>query len=233
LDVNMQPCNNKAMKGYGSLGLGYALLFFSALVPIHAVAADAVLPEGTRISLQLNDQLSTKTNGEGDDFEAIVTMPVHLGDRMAIPKGSVVTGSISRIQRPGRFKGKAVMKLQFQSIIIAGHGQLPIVASLAGVDRQGAGAVNNEGTIQGKGSAGKDFGRVLKPGLIGAGIGTIAGGGKGAGIGAGVGAAAGLATVFVSRGRDIELRRGAMLDISLDKPLQIPSEGDHSAEKSH
>ena len=150
---------------------------------------------------------------------------------MVIPKGSVVSGSISRIQRPGRFKGKAVMTLLFQSISISGHGQLPIVASLIGVDREGTTGVSNEGAIKGKGSAGKDFGRVLVPGLIGAGIGTMAGGGKGAGIGAGVGAAAGLATVFASRGKDIELRRGATLDISLDKPFSVPPEGEGSSAK--
>lgn len=229
----MWPCNNGTMKLCCSLTLGCAMLFTFALPPAYPAAADSILPEGTRISLQLNDQLSTKTNGEGDSFEAIVTEPVHLGDRMVIPKGSVVSGSISRIQRPGRFKGKAVMTLLFQSISISGHGQLPMVASLRGVDQEGNKGVDNEGAIKGKASAGKDFGRVLTPGLIGAGIGTLAGGGKGAGIGAGVGAAVGLATVFTSRGKDIELRRGSALDISLDKPLYVLSEGEGTAAKIH
>jgi hypothetical protein len=229
----MWPCNNGTMKLCCSITLGCAMLFTFALLPAYSAAADSILPEGTRISLQLNDQLSTKNNGEGDSFEAIVTEPVHLADRMVIPKGSVVSGSISRIQRPGRFKGKAVMTLLFQSISISGHGQVPIVASLVGVDREGTRGVSNEGVIHGKGSAGRDIGKVLTPGLIGAGIGTVAGGGKGAGIGAGVGAAVGLATVFASRGKDIELRRGAALDISLDKPLSVPSEGEGIAAKTH
>lgn len=206
----------------GGLALISALLLFSP--PQVLLSADMTLPEGTRVYLQLNTPLSTRTSSEGDTFTAVVTEPVSIGEKIVIPKGSDVTGSVSRIQRPGRFKGKAVMTLQFQSISIPGRGQLTIVASLIGVDREGNRGVNDEGTIVGEGSEGRDAGRVIVPGLAGAGIGTLAGGGKGAGIGAGVGVSIGLASVFTSRGKDIEIRRGATLDISLDKPLVIPPE---------
>ena len=206
----------------GGLALISALLLFSP--PQVLLSADMTLPEGTRVYLQLNTPLSTRTSSEGDTFTAVVTEPVSIGEKIVIPKGSDVTGSVSRIQRPGRFKGKAVMTLQFQSISIPGRGQLPIVASLIGVDREGNRGINDEGTIVGEGSEGRDAGRVIVPGLAGAGIGTLAGGGKGAGIGAGVGVSIGLASVFTSRGKDIEIRRGATLDISLDKPLVIPPE---------
>jgi len=208
-----------------SCGLVLISVLALMLLPAHVLtASDTILPEGTRIYLQLNTPLSTKTNSEGDTFTAVVTEPVSAGERIVIPKGSDVTGSISRIQRPGRFKGKAVLTLQFQSITIPGRGQVPIVASLVGVDREGNRSVNEEGTIEGGGPSGRAAGRVIVPGLAGAGIGTIAGGGKGAGIGAGVGVAIGLATVFTSRGKDIEIRRGATLDIALDKPLVLPPE---------
>jgi len=212
---------------YCSLTLSCALLLFILFVPqITRAAADTiVIPEGTRISLQLNNHLNTKSSSEGDPFKAIVTDPVCIGDRMIIPKGSVVSGSISHILRPGRaFKGKAALTLLFQSINIPGHGELPIVASLTGVDGQGNKGINAEGTKEGEGSKGRDIERVVTPGIVGAGIGTLAGGGKGAGIGGGIGAAVGLATVFSSRGKDIEMKRGSTLDITLDKPLPIPTE---------
>jgi hypothetical protein len=219
------------MKQCCSLTLISALLFIFALPRVFAAAADTVLAEGTRINLQLSNHLSTKSNSEGDQFTAIVTEPVNIGDRVVIPKGSEVTGSIARIIRPGRVKGKAVMTLLFQSIAIPGRGNLPIVASLTGVGREGNGGISTEGTIEGEGSTGKEFRRVLTPGLIGAGIGTIAGGGKGAGIGAGVGAAVGLATVFTSRGKDIVLQKGSTMDITLDRALSVPPEGESTAAK--
>ncbi len=192
---------------------------------------ELTLPEGTRISLQLNDHLSTKLNNEGDSFTALVTVPVYLGDRLVIPKGSVVSGSISRIVRPGRFKGKAVMNLLFQTIRVPGKGQLPIVASLARVDQEGNAGVKSEGTVEGEGSAGSDVAKVLKPTLAGAGIGGLAGGGRGAAIGVGVGAAVGLATVFATRGKDLEVRRGSTMDITLDRALAVPLEAESA--KNH
>lgn len=206
---------------YGFSLIGVLLI---ALFPARLAAADTVVPEGTRICLQLNTPLSTRTNSEGDTFTAVVTEPVSIGGKTVIPKGSDVTGSVSRIQRPGRFKGKAVMTLRLQSINIPGRGQLPIVASIIGVDSQARGGVNDEGTIEGEGSNARDARGVIVPGLAGAGIGTIVGGRRGAGIGAGAGVAIGLATVFASRGKEIEMRRGATLDIALDKPLVIPPE---------
>ena len=188
------------------------------------VAGDSVLPEKTRVTLQLNNRLSTKVNSEGDSFTAYVTTPVLLGDRIVIPKGSIVTGSISRIIRPGRFKGKAVLNVLFQSIEIPGRGQLPIAASLARMDVEGIGRIGSEGTVEGEGSEGRDLGKIVIPGITGAGIGTLAGGGKGAAIGGGLGAAIGLATVFSTRGKEIDVPRGATLDIVLDKPLSIPAD---------
>ena len=219
----MWLCKNGIMKLCCSLIVCFVLLLVVPAPPAFA-APDVTLPEGTVITLQLNDHLNTKTSREGDAFTAVVMVPVFMNGRISIPKGSSVTGSISRIIRPGRFKGKAVMNLLFQSITIPGRGQVPIVATLVKVDSEGNADIRSEGTIQGEGSEGGDAAKVATPGLLGAGIGALAGGGKGAGIGAGVGAAVGLATVFTSRGKDIDIRKGATLDISLGRPLTLPSE---------
>jgi hypothetical protein len=225
----MSPCKNAGMKQIWNLALGSALMLALSMQPISLVAADTILPEMTRVTLQLNNHLSTKVNSEGDSFTAYVTTPVYLGNKMVIPKGSMVTGSVSRIIRPGRFKGKAVMNVLFQSIEIPGRGQLPIAATLARMDSEGKGGIRSEGTVEGEGSEGSDIGKIVIPGMVGAGVGTLAGGGKGAAIGTGIGAAIGLATVFATRGKEIEVPRGSTLDIVLDKPLVIPSEEENHA----
>jgi hypothetical protein len=183
---------------------------------------ELVLEKGTRIVLQLNDHLSTKLNKEGDVFTASVVSPVYLRERVAIPKGSILTGSVSRLQRPGRFRGRAAMNLLFESIRVPGRTAVPLTATLVRMDPDGK--PGPEGGISGEGSAGRDAGTVAKPGLAGAGIGALVGGGKGAAIGAGIGAAAGLATVFATRGKDLELKRGATLEIVLDRPLPVSLE---------
>ena len=90
--------------------------------------SETILPEGTQIQLALNDHLSSRLNHEGDVFTATVTVPLYVSERLVVPKGSLVTGNISRVIRPGRFKGKAVMNLNFQSIRLPGKGELPILA---------------------------------------------------------------------------------------------------------
>jgi hypothetical protein len=168
------------MKQYCWIVLLGVLPFFFMEPVVTRAASDSILPEGTRISLQLNDHLSTKGNNEGDSFTAVVISPVYLGDQIVIPKGGLVSGSVSRIIRPGRFKGKAVMTLLFESINVPGRGQFPIVASLIRVDPEGNAGVRSESTVEGEASAGRDVGRVVAPGLTGAGIDTLADGGTGA-----------------------------------------------------
>ncbi len=218
------------MKTAGPWGLILLIAMLVAADPVAAQGnADMTLPEGTRIVLQLNDYLSTKLSTEGDRFTATVIVPVYQGDHLVIPKGSTISGSVSRIVRPGRFKGKAVMNLLFQSVRLPGRGQFPIVASLASVEAEGHAGVRAESTVEGEGSLGRDAGRVAKPGLTGAGIGALAGGGKGAAIGSGVGAVVGLATVFATRGKDLEVRRGSTMEIALDRPLSVAPETENGA----
>jgi len=209
------------MKQFCLYKLGIVALLFALQAAELSRAGDLVLPEGTRIILQLNNQLSTKSSNEGESFTAYVIAPVMFQDRIIIPKGSIVNGSISRIIRPGRFKGKAGMFLLFQSISIPGRGLTPITASPIKINSEGNNTIRSEGKIEGEGSVGNDVQKTLTPGLAGAGIGAIAGGARGAGIGAGAGVAIGLATVFTSRGKDLELRRGATLEISLDRSLSV------------
>jgi hypothetical protein len=184
--------------------------------------SETTLPEKTLIQLELNDHLSSKLNHEGDSFTATVTVPLYISEHLAVPKGSLVTGNISRIIRPGRFKGKAVMNLVFQSIRLPGRGDVPILASLERIDLSKGGArVLSENGVEADGSAGRDVVRVATPSLAGAGIGALAGGGTGSAIGAGIGAAVGLGTVFTTRGKDLEILRGSGMEIRLDRPLQV------------
>jgi hypothetical protein len=194
---------------------------------------EVTLPEGTRIALHLNDPLSTKQNSEGNTFTATVMAPLSQGDREVLRKGSIVTASVSRVVRPGRFRGKAMMTVMFHSIRISGGRELPLAASLVSIDAEGNVSVKSEGSIEGEGSKGKDSARVAQSGAGGAGIGALAGGGKGAAIGSGVGAVIGIATIFATRGHDLEIRPGSILNIVLDRPLVVPLEPDSSLVRQH
>ncbi|HSW40783.1 MAG TPA: hypothetical protein VLL97_14970 [Acidobacteriota bacterium] len=213
------------MKRCLSLILGFSLPLI-LMNPCHSLSAeDIILPEGTRIVMQLNDTLSTRLSNEGDTFTAVITVPVYSGDRVVIPKGSIVRGGISRILRPGRFKGKAVMNLLFQSIAIPGRGHVPFAAVLVRIDPDdGLEVVRAEKTVETKKYGGGEAAKDTNPRTPGAGTMAKGGAANEAVPGGETGVTVGKAAIFSSLGKELEIHRGYFLDIALIRPLTIPSE---------
>ncbi len=177
--------------------------------------------EGTKIVFTLNNALSSKSNREGDPFSGVVSRSVRVGDQVVIPEGSVIRGQVSHVQRPGRVKGRGELGLRFDRLEIPGGATYDLSASLTDLDEKEKESVNEEGQVKSEGSKKRDAATIGAGAGIGAVIGAIAGGGKGAAIGAGGGAAAGTGLVLLTRGKDVELKRGSTLAIQLDRPLTI------------
>ena len=176
--------------------------------------------EGTKIVFTLNNALSSKSNREGDPFSGVVSRSVRVGDQVVIPEGSVIRGQVSHVQRPGRVKGRGELGLRFDRLEIPGGASYDLSASLTTLEDEKE-TVNEEGQVKGEGSKKRDAATIGAGAGIGAVIGAIAGGGKGAAIGAGGGAAAGTGLVLLTRGKDVELKRGSTVAIQLDRPLTL------------
>ena len=179
------------------------------------------LAQGTKIVFSLNQSLSTKTNQVGDPFSGVVTRSVRVGERIAIPEGSTVLGSVAHVERAGRVKGRSELGLRFEHLELPGGETLPLNASLTDLGQGEKESVTEEGQVKGEGTKTRDAVTIGGGAGIGTAIGAIAGGGKGAAIGAGAGAAAGTAMVLLTRGKDIELARGSELALQLDRPLVV------------
>jgi type IV secretion system protein VirB10 len=186
-----------------------------------APAAPVILPAGARVLLKLDDLLTTRMNQRGDPFTAIVVKDVFVGNALALPEGSAVLGTVGDVVPPGRIKGKAEMTLRFQKIRFKNGNEVPFSGTLTGIGGEQGQIVNEEGTYEGKGSVGRDATVVGATTGGGAVIGVIAGGGKGAAIGAAVGGLIGLAGVLSTRGEDIELTKGTLMEIMLDQDLKL------------
>jgi hypothetical protein len=182
------------------------------------VKPPAVVPKGTVIPVELMNRLSTKTVKEGDFVSARTTFPVSIDNQTVIPVGTTVQGRIQQAARPGRVSGKASLTLSFQTMILPNGVKLPIYASLGGSDE---GTREGEATIRGDSTKGRDAGSVAKAGATGGVLGGVLGGGKGAAIGGGVGAGAALAGVLLSRGEDLDLPKGTVIEIVFDEPVEI------------
>lgn len=180
------------------------------------------VPEGTVIPIVLTEYLNTRSSQAGDVVYADTTYPIWVQQRLVIPKGSNIRGTITDVVRPGRIKGKGRLAIRFDDILLPNGVMRQLIASFRGIHGPGDESLSREKeTVAAGASKGEDAGTIVGTGSQGAIIGAIAGQGSGAAIGAGVGAAAGLATVLFTRGRDLVLNPGTRFDIELLRPLKF------------
>jgi hypothetical protein len=166
-----------------------------------------VVPAGTELVITLSQSLGSKTSQSGQTFLATVARPVTVGDQMAIPKGSSVTGTVITAKEKGKIKGEGQLSLTLRSITINGQTYQIQTGAL-------------DSTIKGKG---KRTAATAGGGAAGGAlIGGIAGGGKGAGIGALVGAAGGFVGGALTGNKQIELPAETVLTFGFSAPLTLP-----------
>jgi hypothetical protein len=191
--------------------------------PPASASRQVTLPAGTRVLLQLQSPIYTKTARVGDGVYCESTFPVTQENQMAIPAGTYVKGRITHIQRPGRVKGRAELQVHFTSMIFPNGYTVDLPGTLEGTPGSYNHQVtDDEGTVKANGTKGRDVGTVASTTGAGAVIGGVASrSGTGAGIGAGVGAAVGLAQVLLTRGPDVRLERGTALEMVLQTPLTV------------
>ena len=188
-----------------------------------------VVPAGTKVLLQLNSAINSKSAKPGDGDYLTSIFPVVVGNRVMIPSGVYVQGVIDNVIRGGRIKGKAQLDMHFTSIIFPNGSVVEIpgmVNSLPGASHQNV-KDDGEGTIEQDGGKGRNAGEAAKIALpTGAGVGTIAGAEAGhpiegglAGLGAGL-ATVGLVSLF-TRNADVEIPSGTQVEMLLQQPLKL------------
>ena len=211
------------------------IFFFSALIAStgwaetsqelsqESQAEEMIVPEGTVIPIVLTAYLNTRNSQVGDIVYADTNYPIWVQQRLVIPKGSTIRGTVTEVVRPGRIKGKGRLAIRFDDILLPNGVKRDLIASFRGIHGPGDEELDRQSeTVKAGGSGGDDAGTVVGMSSQGAIIGAIAGrSGSGAAIGAGAGAAAGIATMLFTRGRDLVLNPGTQFDLELKKPLKF------------
>jgi hypothetical protein len=180
---------------------------------------------GTHILLNVVKSVSTKHSLAGDRIYLETAFPVVSGNRIVIPQGSWVTGTLLNVKKPGRAHGRGELQVRFDSIVLLNGVTRNFRADLAGLDASNEGTLKREeSTVKGPGDKKDDIGTVVGSTAAGAGIGTGIGAaaghiGGGSLIGLGGGAAAGLIGVLLTRGPDATLLRGSTVEMVLDRAL--------------
>jgi hypothetical protein len=197
---------------------------------VAAVNSKIVVPTDTTIPLMLKNTISSRTASVGQAIYCETIYPITVGNRIVIPSGSYVKGSVTQVVRPGRVKGRSQIGLRFDSITLANGTTRTMRATLSGFGSTGEESFHRqESKIEGESSKGHDAGTVAQTTVAGAEIGTIAGAasrnvGKGLGIGSAAGALGGLIWVLASRGKEVVLPSGTNLELQLAAPLTFEND---------
>ncbi|GEM_PF-2060907 len=210
----------------GVLAVGLCAFAQEQQSPAASQAKTMVVPEGTKVLLELRSAINTKTVQPGDGVYLSSSFPVVVDGHVAIPVGVYVQGVVDQVTRPGRIKGRAAVRMHFTSMIFPNGSVVSIPGVVNGLPGSSGPKVEKEGKIEQAGSKGKDAGTVAQDTMAGASLGTIGGAvagnpGKGALIGALGGGAAGLVTTLLTRGDDVVLPAGQGVEMVLQRPLTI------------
>jgi hypothetical protein len=204
--------------------MNYTRILVSCLAIFVSGAAAAEIPQGAHVLLRMENSLNTRTAQEGDFVYLRTAVPIANAGEIAVPAGSYVQGVVSEAKRSGRVKGRGQLAIRLETLTLGSGKVYKFAPHVSSVDSGDSGqkVVGAENTIEQAPSRGKDVERIAILAGSGAGIGGIADRSwKGAGIGAGVGSAVGLATVLLSRGKEVELRQGSTLDVVFDRPVSL------------
>ncbi len=165
------------------------------------VTADSV------IGLQIETRVSSEDARVEDSVDARVTRDVLVGDRVAVPAGTRLQGSVVLVERGGRMSKEARIGVRFHTLVMADSTELAIVTE----------TIYREGEGQGGRSA-KAIGGAAVTGAI---LGAIFGGRRGAILGGSVGAAGGTAGVVTGDRNRTTLLPGMTFTMRLLQPVTV------------
>lgn len=182
------------------------------------------IPQGAHALLRLVNSVSTRTAREGDYVYMRTASPIVVNGQIVVPVDSYVQGVVTRARRSGRVSGRAELAIRIETLTLPGGKVIKVAPHLSSVDtgESGQKVVGNENEVKQGGSHGADAVRITTTAGTGAAIGGLADRSwKGAGIGAGAGSAVGLASVLLTRGREVELRQGTTVDVVFDRAVPV------------
>jgi len=165
--------------------------------------------------LRMENSLSTRTAKEGDYVYLRSASPIAVDGKIIVPVGSYVQGVVAETKRSGRVSGRAELAIRLETLTLAQGQVVKFAPHLNSVDSGDSGqkVTGTENKVEQAPTVGKDAARIAILTGTGASIGGIADrSSTGAGIGAAAGSAVALATVLLTRGKEVELRQGSTLD---------------------
>jgi hypothetical protein len=162
------------------------------------------LPEGTELTVRLEQPLSSRTARVEDRFEATVARPIYVDGRIVVPDGSRVQGTVTVAENAERPARGGKLSLSFDRLLLDDGTSVDLNTRLVQVRED----LGSSGTVK-QGAIGAAIGGIL---------GRVLGGTKGAIVGVLLGGAGG---AISSSGDDVELPEGTVFTLQLERPVTL------------
>lgn len=218
--------------------------FGSEPLSLQAAAAVSELPpDGTVVHARLTTGVSSATSQKDDEVEAMISKPVFDGDRLIVPQGSILKGSVIQVAPAQRLHRNGQLRFVFHELILPDGIEDKVNATLEGVQAGKADdlKLDSEGGVEARSPKTRYLQTGIAIGLAalssaGDGDGDIgnrtaggAGGFKLIGIAVGLtvrsqplgmamgafGASRSIYTHFISRGRDVVFPKNTAMAIGI------------------
>lgn len=168
---------------------------------------EVTIPAGTVLPVDLETAVGSDISRVEEPVSGRLRRAITIGGAEVLPAGTVVTGHVTSARRPGKVKGRGLIAMRFTQLDTPGAGKTRI--STATITRMAPATKE------------KDALKIIAPATAGAVIGRIAGGKGAAAKGAIIGGGAGAGYVLATRGKDVQIGKGADLAVKLTAPLTL------------
>ena len=169
---------------------------------------EVTIPAGTQLPIVLDTGVGSSTSRVEQAVHAHLARNVVVHGQTVLAEGSAVNGVVTDATRSGKVKGRAHVAVRFDTLTPRGVDERYNIRTSA-VGRTAPGTKKKDALEIGGGAAG------------GALIGALIGGKKGAAIGTAAGGGAGTAVVLSTRGKEVNLPKGAALTLRLMEPITV------------
>lgn len=201
--------------------------------PLSGKAKTKRIPAGTEFQLQLTNPVSSY-NIQGTEFTAIMINDQTVDTDVILPMGSLVRGTIKKVETPKRFSKGAILYLDFDHVVTPTGRQLPLSLTIVGrtdltYDGGIAGSKGYKDALKQNWQTTKNitksatewgsdvFDDVPVADQIMTGVGAVGGA-----IGGGAYYAYDFFADMVRKGKNVNLQKGDILKVILVDPVDVP-----------
>jgi hypothetical protein len=103
------------------------------LTPEIAASINTPPPPGSSVHVRLMTGLSSATAQKGEEVEAVLSQPLFDGNRLVLPQGSRLKGSVVQVRPARRLSRNGQLRMVFHELVLPNGVEQKVEASLEGV----------------------------------------------------------------------------------------------------